>query len=150
MANNKARKTTATTKAPGSRTASVKQVTSNASQIVRDAALLLDEELAAGIVAAKQVQRRFEKERRIDQVDFKDAVEQFRDQAHELVNQLQSQFTSIGSKENSDVVQRLVNNTHSLLDLTAEAFTMGAELTGQITQSKLPAKPDAASEKKTR
>lgn len=39
-------------------------------RIVQDAAALLDEELAAGIVAAKQVQKRFRKERRIDPQDF--------------------------------------------------------------------------------
>lgn len=40
---------------PGARSARLKQISKSSSQIVKDAAVLLDEELASGIVAAKQV-----------------------------------------------------------------------------------------------
>jgi hypothetical protein len=38
------------------------QISKSRSQIVREAAVLLDEEIASGIVAAKQMQQRFQKE----------------------------------------------------------------------------------------
>jgi len=44
---------------------------------VKDAAALLDEELAAGIQAAQQVQQRFRKQGRIDPADFSDALQRF-------------------------------------------------------------------------
>ena len=59
------------------RSARLKQISKSSSQIVKDAAVLLDEEIASGIVAAKQVQQRFQKERRINPTDFKDALTRF-------------------------------------------------------------------------
>jgi len=44
---------------------------------VKDAAALLDEELAAGIQAAQQVQQRFRKQGRIDPAVFSDALQRF-------------------------------------------------------------------------
>ena len=55
------------------------------SQIVKDAAALLDEELAAGIVAPDQVQRRLRKEGRIDPADFSNALKRFQADAHEII-----------------------------------------------------------------
>ena len=126
----------------------LKQITKSSSQIVKDAAVLLDDEIAAGIVAAKQMQQRFQKERRVDPSDFKEAVQQFQAHAHEIVNQLNSRVSDFGSQENQELLRRLVNNSHDLLDLTVEVFNMGAELADQLAQSKLPKKKNAAKQAK--
>jgi hypothetical protein len=118
----------------------IKRISKGASQIVQDAAVLLDEEIAAGIVAAKQMQRRFQKERRIDPSDFKEAVQQFQVHAHEVVNQLNDRVSDMGSQENQELLRRLVSNSHDILDLTVEVFNMSAELADQLVQSKVPKK----------
>ena len=46
----------------GAGSARFEGISKSTAQIVKDAAALLDEELAAGIVAANQVQRRFRKD----------------------------------------------------------------------------------------
>lgn len=122
-----------------------KRISKNSSQIVTDAAMLLDEEIAAGIVAAKQVQQRFQKERRIDPSDFKDALTRFRGDAHEVVNMLDGQFSELRSEENTEIFRRFTTNTHSLLDLVVELVNMGAEVADQLVQqSSLSKKPDAS------
>jgi hypothetical protein len=126
----------------------IKQISKVSSQIVKDAALLLDEEIAAGIVAAKQMQRRFQKERRIDPSDFKDAIQQFQAHAHEVVNQLNESISEMGSRENQEIMRRLVSRGHDLLDLTVEVFNMGAELADQLVQSKVPKKPNGTKQAK--
>lgn len=127
----------------------LKLISKGSSQIVKDAAVLLDDEIAAGIVAAKQMQRRFQKERRVDPSDFKEAVQQFQVHAHEVVNQLNSRVSDMGSPENQELMKRLVSNSHDLLDLTVEVFNMGAELADQLVQSKVPKKQNVTKQAKT-
>jgi uncharacterized membrane protein YccC len=117
--------------------AHLKKISEGSSQIVKEAASLLDDELAAGILTAKQMQERFQKERRIDAGDFRETLERLRTEAHEAVNQLNSKISEASSKENVQLLQRLVNNGHDLLDLAAEMLNTGAELADQLAQSDL-------------
>src|SRR6185369_6032836 len=94
---------------PGSRIPRMGKATS---QIVFDAASLLDEEVAAGIVAAKKMQKRFQKERRVDPDDFKEVLQRFQGDAHQVVGLLKQQFTELNSHENSETVVRLLGNAH--------------------------------------
>src|SRR5882672_3552109 len=95
---------------PGARSARLKQISKSSSQIVKDAAALLDEEIASGIVAAKQVQQRFRKERRINPGDFKDALTRFQGDAHDVVNLLNDQFAELRSDENAELADQLAKS----------------------------------------
>ena len=125
----------------GARSARLKQISKSSSQIVKDAAVLLDEELASGIVAAKQVQQRFQKERRINPGDFKDALTRFQGDAHDVVNLLNDQFAEMRSDENAELVKRFTGNAHSLLDLVVELVSTSAEIADQLAKSNLQKKP---------
>jgi len=122
------------------RSARIKEISKSSSQIVKDAAVLLDEEIASGIVAAKQVQQRFQKERRIDPGDFKDALTRFQGDAHDAVNLLNDQFAQLRSDENAELVKRFTNNAHSLLDLVVELVNTSAEIADQLAKSNLQRK----------
>lgn len=134
--------------ATGQRATRFKEIGQSSSQIVKDAALLLDDEIASGIVAAKQMQQRFQRERRINPDDFKDALTKFQGDAHEVINQLNGQFPELNSKENTDLVKRFANNTHALLDLVVELVNTGAELVDQLAQSKLPKRQGAGNDQR--
>ncbi len=129
--------------AKSKRAARLKDFGQSSSQIVKDAARLLDEEIASGIVAAKVVQQRFQKERRINPGDFKDTLTKFQSDAHEVVNQLNEQFSAMGSKESADLATRFTTNTHSLIDLFVELVNTGAEVADQLAQSNLSQKREA-------
>jgi len=120
----------------------IKQISRASAQIVQEAAALLDEEVAAGIVAAKKMQTRFEKERRIDPADFKEALQRFQSDAHEVVNLLNEQLAELRTDENAAIVERLVSNTHGLLDLAVGLVNMGADIANQVVQKNFP-KPNA-------
>lgn len=122
------------------RSARFKQISKSSSQIVKDAAVLLDEEIASGIVAAKQVQQRFQKERRIDPGDFKDALTRFQGDAHDVVNLLNDQFAEMRSDENAELVKRFTGNAHNLLDLVVELVNTSAEIADQLAKSNLQKK----------
>lgn len=123
------------------RSKQLKQISKSSAQIVMDAAALLDEEVAAGIVAAKQVQQRFRKDRRIDPKDFRATLQKFQGDAHEIVNLLDEQISQLRSEEKTDLARRLLHNTHDVVDLAVELVNMGAEVADQVAHSKL--KPDA-------
>jgi hypothetical protein len=115
----------------------IKDISNSSAEIVRDAAALLDQELSAGIVAARQVQRRFQKERRVDPADFKEALQKFQGDAHQIVSSLNDRFGELGSEQNARLVKRLVNHTHDVLDLAVEMVNVGAEIADQLAQSNL-------------
>src|SRR5215467_12133268 len=108
----------------GGNPARVKQISKSTAQIVKDAAALLDEEVAEGIVAARQMQQRFRKERRIDANDFNQALQKFQGDAHELITNFNDQLGELRSEENADLMKRLVSNTHDVVDLTVEMVNM--------------------------
>jgi len=112
-----------------------KQINVSSARIVEDAAALLNEEVAAGILAAKQVQGRFQKERRIDPGDFKQALEKFQGDAHQVVNLLFDQITGLGSETNTDVAKRLLHNAHDVVDFAVQLVNMGAEIADQLARS---------------
>lgn len=107
-------------------------------QIVKDAAALLDEEIAAGIIAAKRMQERFQKERRIDAADFQDALQRLQSDAHGIVNLFNDQIAELRTDESAAIMTKLVNNTHGLLDLAVGLVTTGAEIANQLIQAKRP------------
>jgi hypothetical protein len=120
-----------------------KQISRSSSQIVKDAAVLLDEEIAAGIVAAKQMQQRFQKERRIDPAVFKSLIKKFQSDAHEVVNLFSDQIAELRSKENAELVDSLVRRAHDALDLATEVFVMSADMAAKALQSRLHKKRPA-------
>jgi hypothetical protein len=120
---------------PTARSRRFKQIGKGSSQIVKDAAALLDEEIASGIVAAKQMQQRFQKEQRVDPGDFKDALKRFQGDAHEIVNMMNDQVGELGSKETSELGLRLSRNAHDLLDLVVELVNTSAEVADRLVQS---------------
>ena len=122
--------------------ARMRKLSKSSAQIVRDAAALLDEELAAGIVAAKQVQMQFRKDRRIDPGDFKKVLDKFQLDAHEVVGVLEEQFSGTQSKANSEFARRLLRNTHDVVDLVVEVVNMAAEIADHLARSNL--KPDTS------
>ena len=129
-------------------TARLGAVTESSSQIVKEAASLLEEEVAAGIVAAKQVQERLQRERRVDPADFKESVTRLQAQAHDVVNQFSSQLSDPKLQENVDLLQRFVSNSHDLVDLAVEMLNTNAELADQLVRSDLLRRTDATTVKR--
>ena len=111
------------------------QMSKSTSQIVQDAAALLDEELAAGIVAANRVQSRFRKDGRIDPADFSNALQRFQADAHEVIALLNDRLSEMRSDENFAMVKNLVNRSHDMVDLAVEMVNASAEVASQLANS---------------
>jgi hypothetical protein len=130
-------------KAADQRAESIRGIGANVSEVIKQAALILDEELAAGIVTARQMQQRFEQERRVDPADFKDALQRFQRDGHEVINVLGDQVAELRSDENGERVKRLVENSHDALDMLVEFAKLGADVVNQLVHANLRNKDDA-------
>ncbi len=119
-------------------------------QIVKDAAALLDEELAEGIVAANQVQKRFRQERRIDAGDFSNALQKFQADAHEVIQLLNDRLNDMRSQENFELVKNLVDRSHDMVDLAVELVNGSAEIATQLAQSPILNQTRGGREKRKR
>jgi hypothetical protein len=128
------------TASSAAQTERIKSVSKNVSTIVKDAAAILDDEVASGIVAAKRVQDRFQKERRVENKDFSGALQKFNTDAHEILNLVGDQIDAMSSRENSELTKRLFGRTHDVLDLTIEMINISAELADQLAQKTKPTK----------
>lgn len=127
----------ADTGSTSAQSARLKNASKSAASIVKDAAAILDEEVASGIVAARQVQDRFKKENRIDPKDFQSALEKFNADAHEVLTLLGNQIDELGARENSELAKRLMDKTHGVLDLSIEMVNIGATLANELIQKNL-------------
>ena len=105
---------------------------------MKQAASLLDEEIALGVIAARKVQARFAKDRSIDPADFHDALQRFQGDAHELVSMLEGQLGGSGNGANTELTRKLVGNVHDLLDLFVGFVNIGSDLASQLAQTHLP------------
>jgi hypothetical protein len=128
------RKSSARASKSSSSSAKLDSISTSASQIVRDAASLLDEELAAGILTARQMQQRFRKERRVSSDDFKDALQKFQGDAHHVVDLLNKQLEQLQSGKDAQMINGLVANAHDLLNLAVEFVNTGANLVNQMIE----------------
>jgi hypothetical protein len=115
----------------------LEEMSNSTAQIVKDAAALLDQELAAGIVAANQVQRRFRDEGRVDPKDFNVALQRFQANAHEVIRLLNERLDDMRSNENFATVRSLMDRSHDVVDLAVELVNSSAEIADRLANSPL-------------
>jgi len=114
-----------------------RQLGDTGAEIVKAAARLLDQEMAIGITAAKAVQQRLQKERRIEPSDFKEALTRFQADARDIINALDHQLDGRQLRENTELAKQFVAKTNDLLDVIVAVITTGAELANQLMQANL-------------
>jgi hypothetical protein len=118
-------------------------------ELVRSAAVVLDNELAVGITAAKAVQQRVDRERRVDAADFTDALQRFQSDAHDLVNSLDGQLSGAKLQQNLDLAKKFIAQTNDIVDLAVGVVTTSAQLANEFIHAN-STKPNAGPTPKRR
>jgi hypothetical protein len=115
------------------------------SDAVIQAAGVLEEELAAGIEAAKRAEERFRRERKFNSEDFTALLERFRADGHDLVDMAKSRFDALKSGETDQLTQRLLQDAHEMVDLAAHVAVQLPDvlnrLVALVPKPKEPAAP---------
>jgi uncharacterized protein YidB (DUF937 family) len=104
-----------------------------ASSAVRQAASVLETELAAGLAGVQKLERRFTSERRIDEDELADVLSRFRANAHELIDVGSARLEDVRSPDVRDLTQRLTLDAHNLLDTMVNLLGTAPELVDRLT-----------------
>jgi hypothetical protein len=106
-------------------------------ELVRQAASILDQEMAVGVTAAKAVQQRLDREQKIDPADFRNALQRFQGEAHALVNSLNAQLAQDKLPQNVELAKRYITRANDLIDLTVGVVTTSSELANDLLRTNL-------------
>lgn len=115
----------------------IRRMSNNASAIVKAAAELLDEEVAAGVVTAKQMQKRFREERRVDAKDLRPALDRLKTDTEGMLSVIEEQFGPTQSKETTDMIRRLLGQSQSLLQIVFELVDTATKVGSQLANAQL-------------
>jgi hypothetical protein len=127
----------------------------DASTAVTQAATVLEDELSSGLAGVRKIERRFTKERRVDQKEFDEVLERFRTNAHELIDVAAGRMADLRSDEVEDLSRRLTTDAHDLFDTVLNLVGMAPDIVNRLAaraeeQFPEPAKRRASQRRTTR
>lgn len=118
------------------------------SEVVQRAAAVLEEELAVGVVAAKEIGERFRAERRFDEATFMDAVERLQRDAHEVVRVASDRVEDLRSDNTQELIQRFMADAHVAIDAFVNLVALVPDMVNQLAETtnatRASDKPDAS------
>ena len=122
----------------------------NASRAVRQAASVLETELATGLAGVRKVETRFTKERRVEQKDFDEILEQARKTTHQLIDVASGRVADLRSEEFQDLSSRLTSDARNLFDTMINMVGIAPDVINRLAARAEKALPEAAPRKKSR
>ncbi len=111
---------------------SLEGAAASASAAVRQAASVLERELAAGLAGVRKVETRFAEERRVDPAEFDQVLERFRSNAHELIDVASARVSELGSDDVLDLSKRLTRDAHDLFDGVLDLFRLAPDMINRV------------------
>ncbi len=127
---------------PSSSTDAFKNLADTTSRVVQQAASILEEEIAAGIVAARQIEQRFIDVESVRSGKPEDVIHRFRRDAHEVVDILVD-LVGAAARSLGDVASRVITVRTGARTAAAESNNPGGVATICTPQ---PVKPGESSE----
>lgn len=103
-----------------------------ASTAVREAASVLEQELAATLPGVRRLQERFTKEGRVDQKEFTDVLERARATSHEFINLAADRMTDLRSADVQELSQRLTSDAHDLFDSMINLVALAPDIMNRL------------------
>jgi len=114
---------------------SLEDIGKTTSQVVQEAAAVLEEDLATGLIAARKVSQRLAKEQRFEAGDFADALKRFRSTGHELIEMAQERLGELRSDANQDLLKKLLTDGQGALDTLVDLIAASPELANRFLKT---------------
>jgi hypothetical protein len=105
------------------------------SDIIQKAAVILEEEVAAGIMAAKEVERSMRENGDVRSEAFDDVMVRLRRDAHVIVNIIGEQVDQVRSEEFDELSQRFQKDAHEVVDLFLNVVGNAPGIIDRLLQS---------------
>jgi hypothetical protein len=127
----------ANTRSRGSRqtargTAPLEDAASDASEAVRQAASVLEKELAAGVSGFQRLGAHLVKERRVDQAAFDDVLNRLRANAHEFVGVAANRVGDLRSEDVQELATEFSTHAQDLLDTVINMISVAPDLLNRV------------------
>lgn len=113
---------------------SFEEMGKSASQVIQEAAAILEEELAVGIVAAKKVTRRLADEQRIDSEDFAESLKRFRSLGAQLIETSRQRLDDLRLDSTHELMNRYLNDASGAFELFADLIEMSPKLANRVLE----------------
>lgn len=101
----------------------LKEFGASTSDMIQKAALILEEEVAAGLLSAKEVERSMRETGEVHSESFDDIVVRLRKDAHDVVNIIGDQADQMRSEEFDELSHRFQKDAHEAVDLLLNVVT---------------------------
>lgn len=104
----------------------------DASSAARQAASVLESELAAGLAGVRQLEARFTKEGRVDQKEFDAVLQRLRVNAHEFIDVAAARMADLRSSDVEDLSQRLTADAHDFFDIVINMLQVAPDVVNRL------------------
>jgi hypothetical protein len=128
---------------PATKRGSLEEIGKTTSQVVQEAAAVLEEDLATGLIAARKVSQRLAKEQRFEADDFADALKRFRSTGHELIEIARGRLEELRSDANQELLKKLLTDGQGALDTLIDVIAASPELADRFLKTDQKAKSRA-------
>jgi uncharacterized iron-regulated protein len=105
------------------------------SDMIQKAAVILEEEVAAGLQAAKEVEQSMRQSGEVRSESFDDIVVRLRKDAHDVVNIVGEQVDQMRSEEFDDLSRRFQKDAHEAVDVLLNVVTNAPSIINRLLQA---------------
>lgn len=105
------------------------------SDMIQKAAVILEEEVAAGLQAAKEVEHSMRESGEFRSDSFDDIVVRLRKDAHDVVNIIGEQVNQMRSEEFDDLSHRFQKDAHEAVDVLLNVVTSAPSIINRLLQA---------------
>ncbi|MCB8979831.1 MAG: hypothetical protein H6657_20665 [Ardenticatenaceae bacterium] len=104
------------------------------SDMIQKAAVILEEEVAVGLLAAREVERSMRETGELRSESFDDILVRLRKDAHDVVNIIGEQVDQMRSSEFDELSHRFQKDAHEAVDVLLNAATHAPSLINRLMQ----------------
>lgn len=116
----------------------LKEFGASTSELIQKAASILDDEVAAGMVAAKQVETYVSEDGEFPAAEFDEIMQRLRTDAHEFVSIVSQQINELRSSEYDDLAGRFQRDAHDAVDIILNVMKLAPKLIDRLPETEKP------------
>lgn len=123
-----------TTRREKAREEILREFGASTSDMIQKAAVILEEEVAAGLLAAKEVERSMRETGDVRSDSFDDIVVRLRQDAHDVVNIIGEQVDQLRAEEFDELSHRFQRDAHEAVDVLLNVVTNAPNIINRFLQ----------------
>jgi hypothetical protein len=116
----------------------LKELGASTSEMIQKAASVLEEEVAAGMVAAQEVERYAREDGEFPAEEFNEIMERLRTDVHEFVSIVSKQVNEFRSRDYDDLAVRFEKDAHGAADVILNLMNLAPELVDRMLKTEEP------------